>query len=127
MLAGLSKLRRPSRVLMALFYLAAGVNHFWHPEFYLPLIPPYFPWPEAINILSGIAEIILALGLFSPRLRPYAAWGIIALLVAFIPSHVYFVQIDGCIPDGLCTPLWVAWLRLLLIHPLLMLWAWWGR
>jgi uncharacterized membrane protein len=112
---------------MALFYLAAGVNHFWHPEFYLPLIPPYFPWPEAINILSGIAEIILALGLFSPRLRPYAAWGIIALLVAFIPSHVYFVQIDGCIPDGLCTPLWVAWLRLLLIHPLLMLWAWWGR
>jgi uncharacterized membrane protein len=28
-------------VVMILFYLLAGINHFVNPEFYYPLIPPY--------------------------------------------------------------------------------------
>lgn len=66
---------------------------------------------------------MLGFGLLFPKLRDLAAWGIIVLLLLFIPSHVYFIQIGSCVEDGLCVPSWVAWVRLLIIHPLLVLWA----
>ena len=61
---------------MGYFYLVAGVNHFNTPDFYLPLIPPFFPNPELINILSGVAEILLGLGVLYLPTRKRAAWGI---------------------------------------------------
>lgn len=115
--------RALSRWIFIIFMIIAGVNHFVNPDFYLPLIPDYLPHPIEINIVSGILEIVLALMLINPKLRQHAAWGIILLLMLFIPSHVYFIQIGACIPEGLCTPLWVAWFRLIVIHPLLLLWC----
>ena len=110
--------------VMGLFYLLAGINHFRDPSFYLPLIPDYLPWHEVINWVSGIAEIVLAIGIVLPTTRKFASMGIIAMLILFIPSHVYFIQIGGCIQDGLCAPLWVGWVRLIVVHPLLIYWAW---
>ncbi|GAB4420613.1 MAG: DoxX family protein [Bacteroidia bacterium] len=115
---------RGSRVVMILFYLLGGINHFVNPGFYLLLIPGYLPWPDLLNILSGIFEVGLALALILPRTRRLAAWGIIAMLVAFIPAHIHLIQIGGCVAEGLCIPLWVVWARLVVIHPLLMAWAW---
>lgn len=120
----LSKLKKPSLYLMAFLYLLAGINHFVSPESYLPLIPNYLPNPNLINILAGIAEIILSIGLLIPKTRKIASWGVILMLVAFIPSHVYFVQIGSCIEGGICTPQWVGWVRLIVIHPILLAWAW---
>jgi uncharacterized membrane protein len=110
--------------LLFTFYLIAGLNHFINPTFYLPLIPPFFPFPEIINWLSGIFEIVLALGIIFSNSRKIASFGIIAILIAFIPSHVYFIQIGSCIDDGLCVAPWIGWFRLIIIHPFLLFWAW---
>lgn len=109
--------------LLVIFYMLAGLNHFINPSFYLPLIPPYFPFPELINVLSGIAEIALGGMLIIPATRRSAVIGILILLVAFLPAHIYLIQLDGCAGE-LCVPPWVAWVRLIVIHPLLILWAW---
>ena len=113
-----------SLYLQAGFYVFAGFNHFFDPDFYYPLIPEYFGSLVLINIAAGVVEIVLGLGLLFPSMRKLAAFGIIAMLVAFIPSHDYFNQIGSCIEDGLCVPQWVGWLRLVVIHPLLIIWAW---
>jgi uncharacterized membrane protein len=107
--------------------MVAGINHFLNPDLYLPLIPNYLPYPAYINFISGTLEVALALLLLLPKARLLASWGIIFLLILFIPSHVYFIEIGACIPDGLCTPLWVAWIRLILVHPLLFFWTWFIR
>jgi uncharacterized membrane protein len=115
-----------SRILiffMGAFYVFAGVNHFINPQFYEPLIPDYLPWNSFINYASGVLEIVLGLGIFIPKYRKISAQAILILLVLFIPSHIHFIQIGACIPEGLCTPMWLAWLRLVLIHPVLMFWA----
>lgn len=117
-------LRKIGFYALVVFYVIAGVNHFINPGFYLDLIPPYLPWHEAINILSGLAEILLGLALLIPSLRQKAVWAIVLMLIAFIPAHVYFIQIGSCVEGGLCTTALMAWLRLVLIHPLLLLWAW---
>jgi uncharacterized membrane protein len=109
---------------MTIFYLTAGFNHFINPEFYLPLIPPFFNSPNIINILSGVAEIVLAIGILFYPSRKYASYGIILMLLVFIPSHIYFIQLNSCIEEGLCVPEWIGWFRLLIIHPVLLLWAW---
>ncbi len=111
--------------IFAAFMLAAGLNHFLNPGFYLPLIPPYLPWPEAINALSGVLEIAGGAGLLLASTRRFAALGIAAMMLAFVPAHVYFVQIGSCIPGGLCVDPWIGWLRLLLIQPLLVAAALW--
>lgn len=110
---------------MAYFYIAAGVNHFVSPDFYFPLIPPFFSNPGLVNLLAGIAEVLLGLGILYYPTRARAAWGIMLMLISFIPSHWYFIQIGSCISDGLCVPAWVGWLRLVVIHPILILWAVW--
>lgn len=117
-------MKKISNYLQAAFYTYAGVNHFIDPAFYLPLIPEYFMFPEMINYLSGIVEVIFGIMLFFNATRKAAVYGVIVMLLAFIPSHVYFIQAGSCIEGGLCVPEWIGWLRLLFIHPLLIWWAW---
>ena len=117
-------IRKLSLWIQAGFYILGGINHFINPEFYIDMIPPYFVYLDEINLLAGVAEILLGTGLLFRKTRKFAAYGIILMLLAFIPAHVYFIQIGGCIEGGLCAPEWVGWLRLLLIHPLLIIWAW---
>jgi uncharacterized membrane protein len=114
-----------SLALMVVAYFAAGLNHFRMPAFYYPLIPDYLGNKELLNMLSGIAEMILAIGLVFSKSRRWAAWGIIAMLLAFLPAHIWFIQKGGCLdPNGLCVPVWIAWVRLLVVHPVLLWWAW---
>lgn len=120
-------IKKYARIILIAFYLVAGVNHFVHPDFYLPLIPDYFPWKNAINIISGILEIVLAMGMIWRPTRKWAAIGIVAILLAFIPSHWHFIQLGAYVEGGLCVPEWVAWVRLFPVHFLLMIWAWWVR
>lgn len=79
---------------MAAFYILAGANHFIMPNFYLKIIPPYLPFPKAINISSGILEIVLGVLLLTPMYSIYAAWGIILLLVFVFPANIYHFQIS---------------------------------
>ena len=89
-------LKKFSLVLMIVLYISAGINHFIHPESYYPIIPPYFPFPALINIVSGLLELILGIGLMFAKTRNVAASGIIILLILFIPAHIYMIQKGGC-------------------------------
>jgi uncharacterized membrane protein len=113
-------LRQPGALGMAIFYVLAGLNHFRMPGFYIAIIPPALPAKAAINTISGLAEIILGLALLHPSLRPWAAWGVIALLVAVFPANVYHYTSGGA---GMDIPRWVLAARLPL-QALLIAWAW---
>ena len=116
-------LKKANLFLLSGFYVLAGVNHFINPDFYYPLIPDYLPFHEAINYISGVAEILLGIGVLVNKTRSLSSYLLVAMLVCFIPAHVYFLQIGSCIESGLCVPEWISWTRLLVIHPLLIVWA----
>ena len=113
--------------ILVIFFVIAGALHFINPQAYYPLIPNYIPLPKLINFISGGLEVILGGAMLSARFRPHAGWGLIALMLLFIPSHVHFIQQGGCIEDALCFPQWVAWVRLIIIHPLLIAWIWYCK
>ena len=112
------------RILLIGFFLFAGSYHFINPHFYFDQIPDYFANKELINYAAGTIEIALALGVAFKKTRFWAAIGIVILLLAFVPTHWLVIQKDGCIPTAYCVPLWLAWARLLVLQPLLILWAW---
>lgn len=83
---------RLSLYLMALFYAAAGLNHFLHPGFYLSIMPSWIGWHQFLVQLSGGLEILFALLLIPVATRRIAAAGIILLLIAVFPANVQMMQ-----------------------------------
>jgi uncharacterized membrane protein len=114
--------KRISLWVMALFYLVAGLNHFRDPGFYMQIMPPWIPWHAAMVWLSGVAEVVLGVGLLIPRLRRAAAWGVIALLIAVFPANLHMALNDVAV-NGEHLPAWALWLRLPL-QAVLIAWAW---
>lgn len=106
---------------MAALYIFAGFNHFKNPKFYLRMMPPFLPWHKMLNQLSGAMEIFLGILLLCPIYSTYAAWGVIALLIAVFPANVY--QLYSTRPGGKI-PVWGLWVRLP-FQAVFILWAWW--
>lgn len=110
------------KYLLAMFFIAAGMNHFVHPAFYLKIIPPYLPWHAALNYLSGAFEILLGGLVLFPRYTQLAGWGLVALLVAVFPANLYMAQNPQLFPD--LSP--KALLIRLPFQLVFILWAWWA-
>jgi uncharacterized membrane protein len=110
------------RLLAAIFFVAAGINHFIHPDFYREIVPPALPAPGLLVAISGAAEIAGGLGLLIAPLRKAAAWGLIVLLVAVFPANMYMAFYPDSIP-GLHFSHTLSWLRLPL-QGVFMAWVW---
>lgn len=111
--------RKLSLYLMAAFYTVAGLNHFRNPDFYMVMMPPYLPWHLELIYLSGAIEILLGLALLSCPLRRWAAWGVIALLIAIFPANIHHLMVRG---GGMDVPVWALWVRL----PFQLVFIWWA-
>src|SRR5471030_2947453 len=109
-----------SKYLLALLMIGAGVMHFVKPDFYLKIMPPYLPLHLELVYLSGFCEIALGLLLLVPRCSRWAAWGVIALLIAVFPANIYLYQHQ----DILAAPPIIHFLRLPL-QGVFILWAYW--
>lgn len=105
--------------LMALLYILAGLNHFRKPRVYIKIIPPYFPNPKLLNLVSGALEILFGILLCIPETSSYAAVAIMALLVAVFPANLFMYRNEKA---RLGIPKWLLLLRLLL-QIVLIIWA----
>ena len=105
--------------LMAILYFFAGLNHFRNPKMYIRIIPSFFPKPQLLNSISGLAEILLAIALCIPFLTHYASIGIILLLIAVFPANI-FMLLNKKASFGL--PKWMLMLRIPLQF-ILIYWA----
>lgn len=106
--------------VLALIFGMAGLSHFVVPNVFERIVPNWVPNAKAVVFGSGIAEIAGAIGLLLPTTRVYAAWGLIALLVAVFPANVQMLQLARA--DG-ANAWYVAalWARL----PLQVVLIWW--
>ena len=85
-------LRDLSSILLASVFIGTGLLHFLKPRMFEAIVPPSLPWPRALVLVSGAAEILGGLGLLIPAVRPWAGWGLVALLVAVFPANLYMAQ-----------------------------------
>ena len=104
-----------------LWFFVGGIAHFVFTELEMRIVPPYIPWPRAAVLVSGVFELLGAIGLLWQPTRRAAAWGLFALTLAVTPAHIYMLQQPGLFPS---VPYWALVLRLPLQAMLLALIAW---
>jgi uncharacterized membrane protein len=117
------KAKKISLILLIIGYIAAGINHFRIPAFYISIIPSYLPYPQILNTLAGLFEIAFGLMLIFAPTRKQAAWGIVLLLIAFLPVHINMLSGHTKIGATNIKPV-LAWVRLF-FQPVLIAWACW--
>jgi len=87
----MSKFWNILKIVIALFMIYAGIQHFVKPEFFLPFVPEFLPLKTTIVYVSGIAEILVGLLLLIKKYAKIGAFGILVLLFLFLPIHIWDV------------------------------------
>lgn len=106
-----------------IWFFVGGILHFTATELEASIVPPYIPWPVAAVLVSGVFELLGAVGILLPSTRRAAGIGLILLTLAVTPAHIYMLQRPELFP----VPIWALWLRLPIQVALLWLihWATW--
>jgi uncharacterized membrane protein len=86
-------IRNGLRWLLATFYFLAGVAHLRSPSAFLAITPDWVPFPQTVVALTGIAEILGAIGLLIPRkmlhwARPAAGIGLALYALCVWPANL---------------------------------------
>ena len=91
------------RLLLAVFYAAAGYLHLARPEPFLTIMPLWVPMAEAVVFWTGIAELLGAAVLLqgvSMPLRRVGASGLALYAVCVFPANIHHFALDMARPDG---------------------------
>ena len=98
--------------LSVIGYVYVGLLHFIQPDFFLKIMPPYLPYHLPLVYASGFIEITLGVCLLFKKLRFFAGWGLILLLIAVYPANIYLAFNETPqIALGI-SPFMASWVRL---------------
>lgn len=95
-----TRVNTPTHVkVLAGMFAASGTVHLVMPEVYEPIMPPWVPRHREVILGSGVAEIVLAAGLLTPRTRNLAGWASVALLLGVYPANIQ-MSLDAAKADN---------------------------
>jgi uncharacterized membrane protein len=114
-------MEKAGRWIFASIFLVSGILHFASPKPFVQIVPPLFPQPKMLVLISGGAEILGGMGLLIPRFRRPAAYGLALLLIAVFPANLY-MAVAHIPATGFAGNRWLQWLRLPIQLPLI----WWA-
>ena len=75
--------------LSGMFLLTASAHWGKRRADLIQMVPSALPRPDVLVTVTGILEVLGAIGLILPRLASYAAFGLALLLVAVFPANVH--------------------------------------
>lgn len=107
-----------SRFLLSSLLITAALFHFLRPEAFDPAIPLPFKWE--VNLLVGLLELFLGLGLWPSKFKDLAARLSALWFLLLLPIHIY-VSVKEIPMFGISHPL-ALWARTFL-QPFLFFWA----
>ncbi len=106
-------------ILLALFFIVSGINHFINSDIYVAIMPTYLPAHLELVYLSGLFEMLGGIGVVISPIRQWAGYGLIVLLIAVVPANFYMAMNPDKFVDIVSA--WVLYARL----PLQFLLIWW--
>lgn len=104
-----------------LFFMGGGITHFTSTDFFVAIMPPYIGYHREIVYISGVFEILGAIGILIPALRQWAGNGLLLLVVLVSPANIHMWLHPDLFPD--VPPAFLS-IRLVMQVALLML-IWW--
>ena len=91
---------------LAAMFLVTGIAHFVNPlrRDLIAIVPPRLPAAGLLVTVTGVLELLGAVGLLHPPTRPAAAISLGLLMLAMFPANVYASRMPSP-PKSMTTPL----------------------
>ena len=105
--------------ILGLLLILGAITHFFNPQVYSELIPPFVS-EQLANVLAGVVELIIGIGLLLPTYRNRAGFAFMVLMILFMPIHIW----DAFRSQPAMGTTNVAIIRIV-IQVLLILAGWW--
>lgn len=77
-----------ARIGISVMLLFTALGHFLFTEGMTLMIPDFIPFKKEIIYFTAIIEIIGAIGLHIPQLRPLTAWLLILFFMLILPANI---------------------------------------
>lgn len=78
-----------ARIAMAAMLMFTAVGHFIFTKGMSMMLPDYIPFKTGIIYLTGILEILAAIGILIPEIRITTGWLLIVFFIVILPSNIY--------------------------------------
>jgi uncharacterized membrane protein len=113
--------KRIALVVVFLWFFLGCVPHFKATAMEMSIMPPYIPYPREMVLISGVFELLGAIGILIPRTRRAAGVGLLLLTIAVTPANVFMLQHA----ERYGWPMWLLIFRL--PFQVFLLWLiWWS-
>jgi len=77
-----------AQIAMAAMLLFTAIGHFAFTYGMAQMLPNFIPAKKELVFLTGIMEILFAIGLLIPRYRVIVAWLLIVFFVLILPANI---------------------------------------
>ncbi len=112
-----------SRYALAVMLLLTGSAHFTSiREVLVRMVPPWMPAPRMVIFVTGLLEILGAIGLLVPRFQRSAGIALVLFFIAVLPANIYAAQSGMLLGGQPATPVWIR----VPIQLLFIALAWWS-
>lgn len=74
---------------LSLFFIFTSVGHFVSTEGMARMLPDFVPYRVELIYLTGVLELLGAVGVWIPRLTRLAGFLLILMLIGLLPANVY--------------------------------------
>ena len=94
------EMRRILATIFGIFFLYTGSLHFTDTDWFEPIVPSILGSPKFWVLASGVAEIILGIGLIIPQTKEVSGYAAAIFLVLIYPANLYMWINDIELGDG---------------------------
>lgn len=78
-----------ARVGLTLFFLFTGLGHFIRTEEMAEMVPPPTPHRVGLIYITGVLELLGAVGVWVPRLMKLTGLCLVLMLMSLLPANIY--------------------------------------
>ena len=78
-----------AKIAMSIMLCFTAIGHFAFTKGMTLMLPSFIPWREPIIYLTGVLEILLAIGLLIPKYSACSAYLLIGFFVLMLPANIY--------------------------------------
>ncbi|WP_396591162.1 hypothetical protein [Allomuricauda sp. R78024] len=78
-----------ARIALSIMLCFTAMGHFVYTKGMSMMIPEFIPFKTSFVHLTGLFEILLAIGLLIPKLKVISGWTLIVFLIVMLPANVY--------------------------------------
>ncbi|HCS19700.1 MAG TPA: hypothetical protein DIW47_03905 [Bacteroidetes bacterium] len=77
------------RTALSAMLLFTAIGHFAYTEGMAMMLPEFIPFKTEVVYMTGVIEIVAAIGLFIPNFRIITGWLLILFFILILPANIY--------------------------------------